>query len=146
MTKEEIAEAIARCGRWTKPEIQEAAVVMAEGFGLNVDLFLRQVQAESSFRHDVISSAGCYGPCQLHPRWYPVERYAHPIANIYKGAEIMASYLKLYKGDTAKALAAYNCGPGRLSKALQFGDEWRKHIPAETKLYLERILGKEDEA
>jgi hypothetical protein len=47
-----------------------------------------------------------------------------------------------YNGDVAKALAAYNAGPGRVDRAIKrYGNNWKQDLPTETKGYLKKILG-----
>lgn len=57
-------------------------------------------------------------------------------------AHYMSDLLKKYDGDTQKALAAYNWGPGNLDKAIAAkGDNWRSALPAETSDYIQKITG-----
>ena len=54
----------------------------------------------------------------------------------------MASYVRQFAGDYAKALAAYNAGPGTVQAAVQTGGtNWRAFLPAETQNYIRIILG-----
>lgn len=50
-------------------------------------------------------------------------------------------------GDTDKALAAYNAGPGAVDAAVKkYGDNWLAHMPDETKAYVgkaKRLIGEE---
>ena len=47
-----------------------------------------------------------------------------------------------FGGDLRQAFAAYNAGPGRVRRLInQFGIEWEKGLPSETKNYLASILG-----
>lgn len=42
-------------------------------------------------------------------------------------------------GDSDKALAAYNAGPGAVDKAIAaHGDDWLKHLPRETQVYVHK--------
>ena len=49
------------------------------------------------------------------------------------------TYLKQFGNDFAKALAAYNWGPGNLRKAIRnYGDNWLAYAPAETRKYVQK--------
>lgn len=117
-------------------DYREAARMIAEEEGIDPDLFLRLVSAESSFRPDVQSAAGAYGLTQLMPGTAaelgvdPTD----PIQNLRGGARYLRQQLDRFE-DPALALAAYNAGPGNVSR---YGG-----IPPfqETQNYVARILG-----
>lgn len=57
------------------------------------------------------------------------------------GRDYLQAMVKEYAGDPAKAWAAYNWGPGNLDKAIkEYGDDWLKHAPEETQLYVGKNL------
>ena len=117
-------------------DYRELAAMIAREEGIDPDLFLRLVEAESSFRPDVTSVAGAYGLTQLMPgtaRELGVDP-RDPIQNLRGGARYLRQQLDRF-GDPALALAAYNAGPGRVR---QYGG-----IPPfeETQNYVARILG-----
>jgi hypothetical protein len=59
------------------------------------------------------------------------------------GRDYIAAMEKRYGGDPAKALAAYNAGPGRLDAAVaKHGDDWLANMPAETRGYVAHGLNK----
>jgi hypothetical protein len=59
------------------------------------------------------------------------------------GRDYIAAMQDRYPGDTSKAMAAYNAGPGTVDAAIaKYGDEWLSHMPDETKTYVERGLKK----
>lgn len=59
------------------------------------------------------------------------------------GEEYLAAMNDKYDGDTAKVLAAYNAGPGRVDNAVKrYGDNWLQHMPAETRKYVDNGLNK----
>ena len=58
------------------------------------------------------------------------------------GSDYLDAMLKRYGGDEAKAMAAYNAGPGALDVALKKGGDWLKHMPAETQKYVKNGMDK----
>jgi hypothetical protein len=53
------------------------------------------------------------------------------------GRDYLAAMMRVYKGDPAKAWAAYNWGPGNLDAAIaRHGDAWLSHAPPETRDYV----------
>lgn len=62
------------------------------------------------------------------------------------GFDLLVAYEKKYKGDTRKALAAYNYGPGNvdkiINKARREGVNWERKLPLETRNYVQKIAGK----
>jgi len=125
------------------PNIAREAAKQA---GINEDIFVTQIQVESGFNPKAVSSQGALGIAQLMPdtaKELGVDPF-DPVASLYGAARLMASHLKYYSGDYAKALAAYNAGRGTVDKALgQCGANWRRPecIPQETVDYLHKILG-----
>jgi hypothetical protein len=141
-TVQSITDTIHATGTFTAQRVKLWAQTAAVEQQLDVDLFLRQIQLESSFEFDNVNRKSlCYGPAQLHPRFYPPEQFAHPEANVRKGAAIMRAYLDKY-GTLPRALAAYNHGPANLDAILaEHPYDWQEHIPEETQAYLHIILG-----
>lgn len=65
------------------------------------------------------------------------------------GQAYLQKQLQTFGGDQAKALAAYNMGPGSADKGngvaglvQKYGDQWLDHAPAETQNYVKSILGR----
>jgi hypothetical protein len=59
------------------------------------------------------------------------------------GRQYAAALNNKYKGDTAKVLAAYNGGPGRVDGLVKrFGDDWLRHMPKESRNYVRNGLAK----
>lgn len=60
------------------------------------------------------------------------------------GEDYLTAMIKEYKGDPAKALAAYNAGPGRLNDALKqaadTGKDWLSYLPKETQGYVDKNM------
>ena len=110
-----------------------------------------QAEAESSFNPSARSPAGAVGLFQFMPatarqfglRLSPDDQRLDPVQN----ARAAAQYLKLLHrrfGNWPLALAAYNCGQGRVAAALRsspgstFDDIYDK-LPAETRMYVPKI-------
>jgi membrane-bound lytic murein transglycosylase D len=107
---------------------------------------------ESSMRPDAVSPVGAAGLYQFMPataerfglRLRPEDERFDP----EKSARAAAQYLRLLHRQFASwplALAAYNCGEGRVEKtrrrtgATTFGD-LSPHLPSETQLYVPKVL------
>lgn len=94
------------------------------------------IHAESGFRPKVVSKSGAQGLMQLMPgtaKDMAVTDVFQPSQNIMGGSAYLAWLLKKYKGDLRLATAAYNAGPGTVSK---YGG-----VPPypETKAYVARV-------
>src|SRR3990172_8728549 len=107
----------------------------AQKYGVDPDVFEKQIGQESGFNPRAESPAGAKGIAQLMPpHWNQVDPL-DPKASLDYAARLMAGYLKQFNGDYAKALAAYNAGPGAVQ---QYGG-----VPPykETQSYIKTILG-----
>ena len=110
-----------------------------------------QAEAESSFNPAAKSPVGARGLFQFMPataKEYglvlePDDERLDPAKSAAAAARYLAVLHRRF-GDWALALAAYNCGPARLSKALAktggktFADV-QSSLPAETRLYVPKI-------
>jgi soluble lytic murein transglycosylase-like protein len=127
----------------TKEEVILYIRTLCGGLRLNPDLAIRQCERESAFDQDAVSPCGAIGLMQLMPAtatWLKVDPHVWQ-ANVKGALQFMQSLLIQYKWDYAKALAAYNWGPGNLNKAIKaHGDAWRTALPKETADYLTFIL------
>ena len=104
----------------------------------NIDpaLLRAVIHAESSFRANIRSKKGAIGLMQLMPGTAAELGIKNPKnagQNIRGGAKYMAKLLAKFRGNIRLATAAYNAGPGAVSR--------HKGIPpfAETKAYVERV-------
>jgi len=115
----------------------------ATEFGISPDLFVRQINQESGFNPNAISWAGAIGIAQFMPATAAglgVNPY-DPVDALRGSASLMASYVNQY-GSYAKALAAYNAGPGAVQYAVNAGGaNWQAYLPSETQHYIAIILG-----
>ena len=100
------------------------------------------------------SPAGAIGPAQVMPgtaremaaelglKW-DEKRYKSDFGyNMMLGKGYFAKMLRTFGGDVAKAVAAYNAGPGGVNRAVRrAGANWRSALPKETRQYLVNVLG-----
>lgn len=95
------------------------------------------IHAESSFRADVISSAGAQGLMQLMPatqKTYSVSDPYDPSQNIQGGTAYLKHLLNKYDNNINLSLAAYNAGETAVAK-------YNNKVPPydETKNYIKRV-------
>jgi len=113
--------------------------------GINPDLFVRQINQESSFDPNARSKAGAVGIAQIMPGMHPGVDATDPYASLDYAARLMRAYLNRF-GSWRLALVAYNAGPGRLTPGnpaflpLSFILS-NGFAGGETKRYVARILG-----
>ncbi|MDE2322294.1 MAG: transglycosylase SLT domain-containing protein [candidate division NC10 bacterium] len=127
-------------------------------YAIDPYLVVALIREESGFSERVVSSSGAVGLMQLLPATAnglvraagrPVEsvKLDVPATNIPLGTRYLASMIEEFKGNWAKALAAYNAGPHQVRRWLEQSgdradDEFIEEIPfAETRAYVKRVLG-----
>lgn len=114
----------------------ELARQKALKYGLDPNLFVRQIQAESSFNPKAVSSAGAIGLGQIMPDTAKELGInpEDPDQNLEGAAKYMRQQLNTF-GDYPLALAAYNAGARRVREA--------GGIPniTETQNYVSKIMG-----
>lgn len=108
----------------------------AKQHGVEAALVRAIIHAESAFRPDAQSHKGAVGLMQLMPATAAhlgVQDRYDPTDNINGGVKYLAQLLGQFKGDTKLAAAAYNAGPGAVTR---YGG-----VPpyAETQAYVERV-------
>lgn len=111
--------------------------------GIPTEIFVRQINEESGFNPFVVSPAGAIGIAQFMPATAAGLGInpRDPVAALWAAACLMARYDRIYF-DYAKALAAYNAGPGAVQFAVYAGgSNWRAYLPLETQRYIRIILG-----
>ena len=146
-----IQESLARGARYM-PMIQ--SVFRAEG--LPLDLAYIPI-IESSFKTNALSKASAKGPWQfmkptakehgLKTDWFIDER-SDPEKATVAAAKYLKALSRMFNGDWNMVLAAYNGGPGRVSRAIKrsgIDDFWKlsatsKYLPRETREYVPLIM------
>ncbi len=93
-----------------------ASAVQAECllYGQDPNLVLAIIAIESSFNPNAVSPSGALGLMQVMPVWkktLDVGDLTNPEVSIRAGVQIFAHYQQLFR-DEARALEAYNMGPG----------------------------------
>lgn len=107
---------------------------------------LASVEYQESGGKDLTNpNSGAAGYFQFMPetaRQYGVD--VHDEQSSLQGARRYLNDLRTqFGGSLEKALAAYNFGPGNLQKDIAtYGDNWRAHLPDETKNYVSSIIGR----
>ena len=113
-------------------------------YGINPNSFIRQIQQESHFDPNAQSPSGAVGIAQFIPSTAAsigVNPY-DPVSALNGAARLMSSLAGQFGGDYAKALAAYNAGPGAVQSAVNVGGAgWLAYMPLETQNYVRTIMG-----
>lgn len=116
----------------------------ASQYGVNSNLVMAVINAESGFNTNVTSSAGAKGLMQLMPSVcsdYGVTNPYNAEQNIKAGVQLLRDNLNRYNGDTAMALMAYNAGAGTVSsRGVKSSSDLYK-MPSETQNYVTKIMG-----
>ncbi len=121
----------------SKTDYQSAIEEAAAKFNVPAKLIEAVIKQESGFNADAVSSAGATGLMQLMPstaKFLGVDDAKDPLQNIMGGTKYLRQMLDKFDGDMSLALAAYNAGPGNVSKY--------NGIPPfkETQNYVKKIL------
>lgn len=117
----------------------------ATKWGVPWQLLAAQLQQESDFNPDAVSSAGAQGIAQFMPETaaaYNLVNPFDPTESIDAQAHLMSDLYNQF-GSWSAALAAYNWGPGNLQNALNTtGNNLTLALnssPAETQNYVSKI-------
>src|ERR1035437_4250656 len=119
--------------------IQDQITATATAYGVDPSLALQVAQRESGLNQSAVGTSGEIGVFQLMPATAAGlgVNPANLTDNITGGVRYLAAMLAQFGGDTAKALAAYNWGPGNVSKAVAAsGSDWMSAVPSSTLAYI----------
>ena len=111
--------------------------------GIPPAYFVRQIQQESGFNPNAVSITNAEGIAQFEP--YTASGLGinpwDPNSALPGAARLMANYYHQY-GNYAKALGAYNAGPGAVQSAVySCGMYWLSCMPGQSQDYVYRITG-----
>jgi len=111
----------------------------ARRHGVDGLLLAAVIEAESGFNPDAVSIDGALGLMQIMPATadlFGAAEYGDAVVNIDVGARYLRFLIDSYNGDIELALAAYNAGPGNVSRFAG--------VPpfSETQRYVEQVLGR----
>jgi soluble lytic murein transglycosylase-like protein len=124
-------------------KIYESVNKYCSQYGVDPNLVIGVIKAESNFNPKAISSVGAKGLMQLMPSVCQDTGVSNPFdidQNIKGGVKLLKANLERYNGDAAMALMAYNAGPGTVKArgVSSVADLYK--MPAETQNYVKKIM------
>lgn len=102
-----------------KKDIDNIIEEISSKYGIDKNLVTSIANAESNKNPKAVSNKGAMGIMQLMPETAKDLGVKNPFdirENVEAGVLYFKDMLNKYKGDTEKALAAYNAGPGTVDK------------------------------
>lgn len=106
------------------------------------------IQVESKGNPKAVSHRGAMGLMQIMPEIaykFEVKNPFNPDENVKAGKRLFREELQRFNGDIFLALAAYNAGSPRITKAIKKAGSRRywdiyPHLPKETQNYIPKII------
>ncbi len=132
----------------TKAEIQQLVVEKARAYGIDERIALAQIEAESAFNPNARSGAGAQGLAQFMPataKRFGLANPFDPVQAMEAWGKYMTYLLNYFGGRYDLALAGYNWGENRQTLKTAAANNApfpADKVPAETRNYVTRILGK----
>lgn len=120
-------EMVMPLNRNDKGALRALARQVAAAYGLDPDIFERQINQESGFNAMALGDSGSsYGLGQInrpsHPDFFSSGDPYDPVKNLNYAARLLSSHLSQY-GDYRDALAAYNAGGGNIGAGFGYADK-----------------------
>lgn len=137
-----VSESVAQRAERFMPTIKECAAK----YNVDENIIMAVIQTESGYNPNAVSRVGAQGLMQLMPgtaRGLGVNNSFDPVQNIDGGTRYIRQMLDKF-GDLRLALAAYNTGPGNVSKhgITNASDvEQYSRIPSGVRGYVDKVLG-----
>jgi soluble lytic murein transglycosylase-like protein len=103
----------------SRRQIEQWVRRLAPHYGLDPELVLAVIHAESAFNPDARSHKNAHGLMQLIPataRRFGVRNINDPAQNLHGGMAYLRWLLAYFKGNLEHALAGYNAGEGAVMK------------------------------
>lgn len=111
---------------WT---LQQVVHTTCEDTGVDYTVALGLIEVGSQFHEDAVAPiSGCYGLCQLDPRYFPTGLSSKE--NVENGLDYLRQCLERYDDDLEAALTAYYAGYDDGSRAyaravLEAAEKWK---------------------
>ncbi|MCM3171083.1 lytic transglycosylase domain-containing protein [Paenibacillus sp. MER 99-2] len=142
-----LLNAVSTNGEETVPTDYDSLIAAASAkYGVPESLIKAVIDTESNFNPNVVSSAGAKGLMQLMDgtaAGLGVSNSFDPAQNIDGGTKYLSLQLQRFGGEVKMALAAYNAGPGRVSRLGVSNDaelmNALKLLPTETQAYIAKV-------
>jgi len=136
---------------WTKASLVALTMLVAQDGPIGGEKFVRLIEKESGYDIRAVSEADCRGLGQLNPRFYYLEDYFDPEANMRMSYQALTWNYNYWLGQgedeydaLVKGVASYNMGYMKVRRLVEkYGDEWLFKVPEKVYAYITYIVGDE---